>query len=314
MTGPAAGTAVAVDIGGTKIAVALVDASGAVVHRHQVPTPAADGETVWRAVDGALDTLLAGDRLRGCVGVGVGTAGPVERATRTASPVNIGGWRRFPVGDRLAARFPDLPVRLANDAVCMAVGEHWRGVGVGCDDLVGVVVSTGVGAGLVLGGRPHVGPSGNAGHLGHASVDLDGEPCACGGVGCLETVASGPSILRWARANGYAGEPAVPALAAAATAGDTVAAAAFARAGRALGAAFAWLATVVDVRVAVVGGGVANVGDLLLAPTRAALDRYAALGYTAGFEVRRAALGGDAGLVGAAALVLEPQRYGAAVT
>lgn len=307
------GAAVAVDIGGTKIAVALVDPDGTVVRRHTVPTPAHDGEAAWRAVDGALDALLAGVDVTACAGVGVGTAGPVDRSSRTASPVNIDGWRRFPLGERFDARFGPRRVRIANDAVCMAVGEHWRGAGRGCDDMVGVVVSTGVGGGLILGGRPHVGPSGNAGHLGHATVDLDGEPCVCGGTGCVEAIASGPSLLRWALAHGFTGEPTVPAVAAAAAAGDPVAAAAFARAGRAVGGAFAWLAATVDVRVAVVGGGVANAGEVLLAPVRAAVDRYAALGFTRGFEVRRAALGGDAGLVGAAALVHEPARYGDAV-
>lgn len=305
--------ALAVDIGGTKIAAALVAPDGTLSRRHEVPTPAHDGEAAWRAVEAAVDAVLDGDGAGTLAGVGVGAAGPVDRAARTTSPVNIDGWRGFPLGERFDARFGAGRVRIANDAVCMAVGEHWRGAGRGCDDMVGVVVSTGVGGGLILGGHPHVGPSGNAGHLGHATVDLDDDPCVCGGTGCVEAIASGPSLLRWALANGFAGKPTVPAVAAAAAAGDPVAVAAFARAGRALGAAFAWLAATVDVRVAVVGGGVTNAGDVLLAPVRAAVGRYAALGFTRGFEVRRAALGGDAGLVGAAALVHEPDRYGAAV-
>jgi glucokinase len=195
---------------------------------------------------------------------------------------------------------------MAGDAVCTAVGEHWRGAGRGCADMVGMVVSTGVGGGLVLGGRPHVGPSGNAGHIGHISVDLTGPVCACGGVGCVEAIASGRSIAAWAVAQGWSGEQTAAAVAAAARTGDPIALAAFERAGLAIGSMLAGLATVCDVRTAVIGGGVANAGEVLFAPIRAGLERYAALAYTGGFEIRPAALGGDAGLVGSAALVLEP--------
>lgn len=305
--------ALALDIGGTKLAAAAVRGDGTLAARHEVPNPQGDAESVWAAVTDVLDAVVAPTGLDRCVGVGVGTAGPIERATRTVSPVNIAGWRGFPLGARLADRFAGIDVRIAGDCVCMAVGEHWLGAARGCDDFVGVVVSTGVGGALVLGGRPHVGPSGNAGHLGHMTVDVHGERCVCGGTGCVEAIASGPSLLRWAIARGYAGNATVPAAAAAARAGDAAAGAAFDRAGTAVGVALATLATVCDVRLAVVGGGVAQAGEVLLAPIRAAVRRFATLDYTAGFEVRGAALGGDAGLVGAAALVLDPARYGTAV-
>ena len=168
--------------------------------------------------------------------------------------------------------------------------------------MVGMVVSTGVGGGLILGGRPFVGPSGNAGHIGHISVDLSGPLCVCGGVGCVEAIASGRSLAAWAVDRGYRGEQTAIAVADAARAGDAVAIAAFDRSGHAIGSMLAGVATVLDVHVAVIGGGVANAGELLLAPIRAAIDRFAGLGYARPFEVRPAALGGDAGLVGAAAL------------
>ena len=295
--------ALAIDIGGTKLAVARVGIDGEVADRHQVPTPAGDADTVWAALRGAIATVVA-HGLAGCVGVGVGTAGPIDLTDGTVSPVNIHGWRRFPIVERVHDSVPGLPVHLVGDGVAIALGERWRGAGQGCDDMVGMVVSTGVGGGLVLRGRPHVGPSGNAGHIGHISVDLEGPPCACGGTGCVEAIASGRSIAAWAIEQGFTGGTDAAAVAAAAAAGDLVALAAFDRAGRAIGSMLAGLATVCDVRVAVIGGGVANAGEVLFAPIRSWYDRYAALGYAGGFELRRAQLGGDAGLVGAASLLL----------
>lgn len=302
--------ALVLDVGGTKLAAACVTGDGSVHHRAQVPTPSGDAEAVWAGVERALRAVLDQVPLDACVGVGIGTAGPIDLAAGTVSPVNIPGWRGFPIVERVQTVVGALPVRLAGDAVCVALGEHWRGAGQGCDDMVGMVVSTGVGGGLVLRGRPHVGPSGNAGHIGHISVDLAGPPCACGGVGCVEAIASGRSLAAWAVSHGYTGEPTAAAVAAAARAGDPIANAAYVRAGTAIGSMLAGLATVCDVRLAVIGGGVANAGELLLAPIREGFGRYAGLGYAGGFEFRLATLGGDAGLVGAAALVLDPALGG----
>ena len=125
------------------------------------------------------------------------------------SPLNMPGWRGFPLRARLAARFPGLPVRIHNDAVCLAVAEHWQGAGRGSADMLGMVVSTGVGGGLILGGRLINGGTGNAGHIGHVVVEPEGGPrCGCGGHGCLEAVARGPALAAgpWPRA----GPPAAP--------------------------------------------------------------------------------------------------------
>ncbi|GAA3111695.1 hypothetical protein GCM10020001_033010 [Nonomuraea salmonea] len=127
------------------------------------------------------------------------------------SPLNIPGWRRFPLRARLAEQFPSLPVRLHNDAVCLAVAEHWLGAGRGSRDMLGMVVSTGVGGGLILGGRLAHGRTGNAGHIGHVVVEPhDGPRCTCGGHGCLEAVARGPALTSWALANGWHPNPRKP--------------------------------------------------------------------------------------------------------
>ena len=290
----------AVDIGGTKLAAALVDPQGAVLRRAQVPTPA---ESVWEALTRVLDEV-ADD---GVAAVGVGCGGPMRWPSGVVSPLNIPDWRDFPLRDHLAQRYPGRPVRVHNDAVCVAVAEHWRGAGRGHDDVLGMVVSTGVGGGLVLGGRVVDGATGNAGHIGHVVVEPDGPGCACGGRGCLEAVARGPALVRWAQERGWPGADGV-ALADAARAGDPVATAAFERAGRALGVGIASAVHLCDVSVVTVGGGLSAAGPLLFEPLRAAYAEHAGLSFARAVPVVPAALDRDAGLVGAAALVLD-DRY-----
>jgi glucokinase len=295
----------AVDIGGTKIAVGLVNPAGELVHTAIEPTPKDhQAEHVWTVLDRMLaDTVkVANGAVRG---VGIGSAGPIDADAGTVSPVNIASWRGFPLRDRVATAVPGVPVRLAGDAICMALAEHWRGAGKGARFMLGMVVSTGIGGGLVLDGKPYHGRTGNAGHVGHVVVELDGESCPCGGRGCVETVASGPWMTRWALANGWdgpAGADAV-ALGEAAEAGDPVAVQAFHRGATAVAAMIASVGAVCDLDLVVIGGGVAKSGALLFDPLRAALASYAGLSFIRGLRVVPAALGGDAGLIGAAALL-----------
>lgn len=288
----------ALDFGGTKIAAALVDPTGAVVRSSRVPTP----EDPWDAVVALISEVVGDTRV---TGVGIGSAGPVDTVRGTVSPINVPAWQDFPLRSSVASLFPDVPVELAGDGVCMALGEHRRGAGRGSDFMVGLVVSTGVGGGLVLNGHPFGGRTGNAGHIGHVVVEADGAPCTCGGRGCAETVAGGPRMVAWARRAGWrAPEHADAAhLAAAALAGEEVPLAAFDRAGAAVGMAIAGAAALCDLDVAVIGGGVAQAGELLFEPVRRTLKAHAGLSYLADLEVRPAQLGGEAGLVGAAALV-----------
>ena len=292
------------DIGGTKIAAGLADAGGVLVHTAIRPTPAQAGaEEVWDAVAATIaDAVRTADAP--IAGVGIASAGPIDLHTGTVSPINIGCWRSFPLRDRVSAAVPGVPVRLGGDGVCMALGEHWRGAGRGAHFLLGMVVSTGVGGGLVLDGIPYTGRTGNAGHVGHVVVEQDGPPCSCGGRGCVEAIASGPSMVRWARANGWSAPPGSGAsvLAAAAVAGDPVALQASHRGATALAAMIASVGAVCDLDLVVVGGGVAKSGRLLFDPLRAALADYAGLEFLAGLRVVPAELGGEAGLIGAARL------------
>ncbi|WP_159765812.1 ROK family protein [Streptomyces sp. HM190] len=299
----------ALDIGGTKIAGALVDDHGRILVRAQRPTPAReDADTVMRAVEEVLGELTAAPRWDAATAVGIGSAGPVDASAGTVSPVNVPGWRGFPLVDRVRAATDGLPVELIGDGVAITAAEHWQGAARGHDNALCMVVSTGVGGGLVLGGRLHAGPTGNAGHIGHISVDLDGDPCPCGARGCVERLASGPNIARRALENGWRpgpdGDTSAAAVAVAARAGDPVAVASFERAAQALAAGIAATATLVEIDIAVIGGGVANAGDVLFAPLRAALKDYATLSFVQHLTIAPAEMGTDAGLVGAAAAAL----------
>ncbi|MEU8763571.1 ROK family protein [Streptomyces sp. NPDC048659] len=310
---PADAVVAAIDIGGTKIAGALVDGGGALLTRVQLPTPATQGaDTLMRQVELVLAELRAHADWSRVRALGVGCAGPVDTVAGTVSPVNIPGWREFPLVDRLraaVAEFADgaeLPVRMIADGPAMAAAEFWNGAARGTANALCMVVSTGVGGGLILDGKPYMGLSGNAGHIGHISVDLDGEECPCGGRGCVERLASGPSIVRYALAEGWtppAGEEATArTVADAARRGEPVPLAAFARAARAVAASVAATAALVELEVVVIGGGVAASGDLLFDGVRAELKRYATLTFTRDLRVLPAKAGTDAGLVGAAAV------------
>jgi glucokinase len=303
------GTVLAVDVGGTKLAVGIVGADGQVASSSRGPTPiGADGEAIWVALVALIDALPDVDQV---TAVGVGCGGPMVWPTGLVSPLNMPAWRDFPLRGRLQSQFPGLDVRLHNDAPCLAAAEHWIGAGAGVDNMLGMVVATGVGSGLIVDGRLVNGNSGNAGHIGHVVVDQAGPPCSCGGRGCLEAIARGPALVAWARSQGWppSGDGSARALADDARVGDAAAVATFERAGRAVGVAIASSAALLDLSLVVIGGGVAQSGELLFAPLRAALAEHARIEFLRELRVVPAALGQDAGLVGAAALVLNGDRY-----
>jgi glucokinase len=296
----------ALDIGGTKIAGALVDTRGQLLEQARRATPAAEGaEAVMGAVAevlGELGRSVLWPRVRA---VGIGSAGPVDRRRGEVSPVNIPAWRGFPLARRVEALAGPLPVALAGDGVAIAAAEHWLGAAREAEAALCMVVSTGVGGGLILDRKLYLGSTGNAGHIGHITVDLNGDRCPCGSWGCLELYASGPSITRWAVGSGWrpeAGAASAQAVADAARSGDPIAVAAFERAARALAAGISATAALTEVQMVVIGGGVAQAGAVLFDPLREQLDAFAVLGFVRGLTVHEAALGTRAGLVGAAAL------------
>lgn len=297
--------AVAIDIGGTKLAVALVEADGVVLARRSTPTPVGDAEVVWRALAAVLEEVLALAADRVVLGAGIASAAPMDLGEGTISPVNIPGWRGFPI----TARVGDLvsgPVRLGGDALCMALAEYHHGNGRGSRSLLGMVVSTGIGGGFVFDGRPHFGTTGNAGHVGHFVVDPAGPLCGCGANGCSEALASGPSMVRWASEQGWrplGGTADGVALAASARSGDPTARAAFRRSGAAVAQVITVASALCEIDRVVIGGGVAQAWDLLGPAVTEPLADYPGLDFMRRVEVCPATLGVDSGLIGAAALL-----------
>jgi glucokinase len=309
----------AVDVGGTKLAAAVVARDGWLIASAQMPTPREpDPELLWRALCGLLGRVLASAGVRevdGLSGIGVGCGGPMEWPAGVVSPLNIPAWRSFPLRARLRELFAGSPVRVHNDAICLVAGEHWRGAGQGRDNVLGMVVSTGVGGGLIVDSRLIKGASGNAGHIGHVVVDPAGPECSCGGRGCLEAIARGPALVAWARGQGWrAGQPDATAkdLAEDGAGGNPLGLAAMRRAGRALGIAIASATHLCDLEVVSVGGGLSQAGAPLFGPLQEALHAHARLDFARRVQVVPAALGQDACLVGAAALFLAGDRYWAA--
>jgi glucokinase len=201
------------------------------------------------------------------------------------SPVNIGGWRGFPLRSRLA-ELTRLPVYVDNDAKALALAEGWIGAAAGLDDFLAMVVSTGVGGGIVLDGRLLDGEAGNAGHIGHITVEPEGHLCGCGAVGCLEAEASGSAIER------ITGAPA-------AEASHEVRV----RTGTLVGRAVGSVANLLDLRVALVAGSVAlGFGGPFFEAAQDELDRRARLDFSTGATIREAGLGSDGPLIGAAAV------------
>ena len=303
-------TILALDVGGTKMAAGLVDGDGDVLVHDRVATPASeDPEVLWAAVVGLVDGLLASPGAVPYDAVGIGCGGPMVWPQGLVSPINIHGWRGFPLRRRMAERYAGArAISIHNDAVALAVAEHRWGAGAGHDHVLGMVVSTGVGGGLVLGGRRVDGGTGNAGHIGHMVVDPHGPPCPCGGRGCVEAIARGPAIAAYAVALGWRGAETGVAVAEGARDGDPACRAAFERAGRAVGAAIVSAASLLDLDVVSIGGGVAQTGDLFFAPLRAAFGELAGLEFVRRCAIVPARLGPLAGLSGAAALVLDDVR------
>jgi glucokinase len=309
------GVVLGIDIGGTKIAVGLVDEQGRVLAQHRLATPhgvTADAETLLRAVLAAVAELPKPPD--GYLGVGIGCGGPMRWPSGEVSPLNIHGWRDFPLRARLREVYPDLPVRLHNDAVCAAAAEHWLGAGRGSANMLGMVVSTGVGGGLILGGRVIDGKTGNAGHIGHMVVDPYDPPCVCGGIGCLEAIASGPRLAAWAVAQGWReglpdDERTGRDLSADASRGHPVALAAMERAGRAIGIAVASAVVTCDLEVVAIGGGLSQAGPMLFDPMHETIRRYIGMDFAKDAKVVPVELGQLAGIVGAAALVHRGDIY-----
>lgn len=309
MTSPApTACALGIDLGGTKIAAALVTPDGAIVSETVTPTGAADGAAA--VIDRLADAIRAAQQTAPVplTGVGIALPGPVDAIHGIAlNSVNL-GWRAVPLRAELQRRGIDVPIMLQNDVKAGAIGEGQFGAAVGISDYVYLAIGTGLGGAAVSGGRLIDGAHGWAMEIGHVVVDPAGRRCPCGLTGCAETIVSGVGIMSAMRQYG-ATDPAwaatpitVPAALDAARHGDPIAVRAFAEAADALGVVMAWCALMLNPARIVIGGGLGLAArDLLFDRAIAKLHQHAHAGALAGLTIVPAAAPSTA--LGAAALV-----------
>lgn len=307
--------AIGVDVGGTKVAAGVVDEDGTIVARIRRPTPSTSPDDVELAIASVVAELRADHDV---VAVGIGAAGFIDASRSTVLFAPNLAWRDEPLRIDVA-KLIDLPVVVENDANAAAWGEQRFGAGRGEDHMVCVTVGTGIGGGIVLDGRLYRGRYGVGAEFGHIQVVPEGRRCGCGQRGCWEQYCSGRALLHEAREiadvqKDYGrrllqlggGRPEgieAPEVTTAAREGDPAALACFSEIGQRLGQGLADLASVLDPGVFVIGGGVADAGELLLAPARAAFaERLTGGTHRPHAEIRLACLGNEAGMVGAADL------------
>ncbi|MCI0439205.1 MAG: ROK family protein [Chloroflexi bacterium] len=308
----------AVDIGGTQIRVALVDEDGRIVAREAARTLARQGrEDVVERLMAALDKACDRADRDAIVGVGLSMPGPIDPHTGVIyNPPNLPGWDGYSLKPELESRYPFRAV-FGNDANLAALAEHAYGAGRGHTDLIYLTISTGIGGGIIADGRLYAGYRGFSGELGHMTIDPDGPRCNCGNHGCLEAMASGTAVARMARERLSAGRASTmldmaqggiegvdaSIAARAAEAGDTLALEIMSEAANNLGIGIVSLLHIFDPEIVVLGGGMSQSLGLLL-PGIVRQIELRGMAHVKGRQpVVKSALGDDAGLLGAAALV-----------
>lgn len=317
-----AGHLLVADLGATSTDVAITTLDGRILGHYDEPAVIEAGPSVGLGrVDELFDQLVATTRgVPGRLwGIGIAVPGPVEFATgRPISPPIMPGWDGYPIRERFADRFAS-PVWVDNDVNVLALGEWRSGVAAGHDDVVVVKIGTGIGAGIIADGRLHRGAQGSAGDVGHIQVVEDPSiVCRCGNVGCLEALAGGGALgqagdlaaregrsARLATALEQRGRVTAEDVARAASSGDPVASALLQQAGRHVGAMLASIVNFFNPSLIVVGGGVANSPDLLLASIRETVHGRSLPLATRDLQIQRSSLGGLAGVIGASAMVVD---------
>jgi glucokinase len=318
--------AIGIDLGGTNLKLALLDAEWRIVQRAVMPTGGVDGpDAVLRRMAVGVESLRAAEPGLSISGIGIGVPGEVEMTTGiTGELPNLpGGWIDVPVG-QIIAEASGLPVGVINDAKAFALAEHRLGAASGADTALLATVGTGVGGAVIAHGRIIFGVGGMAGEIGHLVMQPEGPRCTCGNLGCLETLASGPAIVAEAArrvvqgfatalsglSGGDLGRLTAEDVAKAADAGDTPAIDVVDRAGGWLGMALAGAIALLAPEVVVIGGGVAPAGSRYFRAAEATARSHSGVIDIDRVTIRSAALGYDAGVIGAALWGSERARAG----
>ena len=305
---------IGIDLGGTNIAVGVVNENYEIVAHHSVPTGASrPAEEVIRDMGDAVEAVLvkAGVSIDQCESMGIGSPGNCDSERGVVARAYNLGWFDVPVCAMLHERF-GIPVRLSNDANCAALAETVAGAAIGCENMVRITLGTGVGGGIIIDGKIYAGMRSAGAELGHTLLVLDGEPCTCGRKGCWETYASATALIRQAKKAAaehpesllaQAEEITGLAVFQAADKGDTVAQAVIDQYCVYVAAGFTDLVNSLAPEMILLGGGISRQGERILAPMREYVMNNC-FGQKDGAipVIKAAALGNEAGIIGAAAL------------
>ena len=291
--------AAAIDVGGTKIAIGIVDAQGRILAQDETPT---DPELGYQAARARINALLS-QLLDACGarvdGIGIGSTGPIDPETGVYGEVGtLPGWRGSPLATDLESRF-GMRVAVENDADAAALGEATWGAGRGSRNLLYVTISTGIGVGILLDGKLYRGSCGAHPEIGHHVLDASGPLCYCGANGCWETLASGPALESWMSAR-HDGALSASQICDLAREGNALALQAVQREAHYIGLGLANLVTIFCPQTIVLGGGMLRSADLLLAPALDVVKRICTQVPVENTSIVLAGLGPQSGLLGAA--------------
>ncbi len=311
---------IGIDVGGTNVKIALVD-EGKIIYSNSVPTYAKMGyEYTVNNIKQAIKDLMkeTNTEAKDIQGIGFDFPGQVDCKTGVVKLApNIPGWVNVPIAQMIEEEF-NIPTRIDNDVRCAALGELKFGAGRGCENFICITVGTGIGSGIVINGKVVRGASNAAGELGHIKLQMQGGPiCGCGDTGCLEAFASGPSIVAMAQdyirggkstkfremAAAEGGEITPYMVAKAAEAGDPVAKRIFEIVGEYIGIGLTSVINLLNPEKVIIGGGVAEAGDLLFDPIKRTIKERAMVVAGEAVEIVPAELGNSAGVIGASMLI-----------
>lgn len=311
-----------VDIGGTKVATALATAQGEILAREYVPTSAkAEPDAVINSICALANKTLSAKRVKPSqlLGIGIAAAGIIDSDNgRVITSPNLPAWHEVPLRDAVKQPF-GIPVYLGNDATLAALGEWYFGLKKGVANLIYITVSTGIGGGIIAGGRLYTGACGAGGEIGHMTIDVNGPRCNCGSIGCWEALASGTALARGAvrqirkgastsiveLVDGDLSRIDAKVVFQAAEGGDELAKKLISRLAYYFGVGLANLVNIFAPELILIGGGVAKMGDLLLQPAISLVRERAYVTLAYDVEIKPALLGDDSGVLGAVAFVLE---------
>lgn len=319
-----------VDVGGTKIAAAVITDEGKVVSRDYGSTPAQAGpQVVIDNIFATIDRTISSSNvvLSQLSGIGIAAAGIIDsRKGKVIFSPNLPGWHEVPLGDAVRQRF-NVSTYLGNDASLAALGEWRFGIKKQVANLIYVTVSTGIGGGIICNGKLYTGVLGAAGEIGHMTIDVNGPRCNCGSVGCWETLASGTALAREAVKHIEEGDSTsivefaggdltrvdAKVVFEAAKQGDKLANQLIARLGYYLGVGLANLVNIFNPELILIGGGVAKMGDLLLEPAIKVVKERAFTTSATSVQIKPALLGDDSSILGAVAFVLDNLAEGSTI-